>query len=244
LGSCLTTPQKTSDLADKSQAFAAEVGELLASTLGTDKQMASVQLNDRYAVRPVGDEPHQQKIPLYVGQEHVADLLLAIYLTLDRSGTYLKTARADFRVFSTLDRTPLLRMEYHAGMRVDPVCHWQVHAERGAFTHLLSMANAIDARRVRRPHDLSTIHLPVGGERFRPCLEDLIELLIQDCGVDHVPDWEAAVQEGRHRWRLRQFRSAVRDLQEEAADVLRLEGWTLVPPAELSPAYETPYRRW
>lgn len=206
--------------------------------------MASVQLDDRYAVRPAGDEPHQQKVPLYVGQQHVADLVLAIYLTLDRSGEHLKAARADFRVFSTLDRTPLLRMEYRSDMHVDPVCHWQVHAERGAFTHLLSMANAIDSRRVRRPHDLSTVHLPVGGERFRPCLEDLIELLIRDCGVDHLPDWESAVQAGREKWRVRQFRSAVRDLQGQAADVLRLEGWTLVPPADPRPAYEAPYRRW
>lgn len=240
----MTTPQKTSDLAAKSRTFAAEVGELLASTLGTDKQMASVQLDDRYAVRPAGDESHQQKIPLYVGQQHVADLALAIYLTLDRSGEHLKAARADFRVFSTLDRTPLLRMEYRSDMRVDPVCHWQVHAERGAFTHLLSMANAIDSRRVRRPHDLSTVHLPVGGERFRPCLEDLIELLIRDCGVDHLPDWESAVQSGREKWRVRQFRSAVRDLQAEAADVLRLQGWTLEPPPDMAPAYEAPYRRW
>jgi hypothetical protein len=205
--------------------------------------MASVQLDDRYAVRPAG-ESHEQKIPLYVGQQHVADLLLAIYLTLDRSGEHLKTARSDFRVFSTLDRTPLLRMEYRGDMRVDPVCHWQVHAERGAFTHLLSMANTIDARRVRRPHDLSTVHLPVGGERFRPCLEDLIELLIRDCGVDHQPDWESAVQGGRENWRVRQFRSAVRDLQEEAADVLSLEGWTVAPPAGSPPAYLKPYRRW
>lgn len=77
-----------------------------------------------------------RRFRLYVGQEHVADLLLAIYLTLDRSGEHLKTARSDFRVFSTLDRTPLLRMEYRGDMRVDPVCHWQVHAERGAFTQV------------------------------------------------------------------------------------------------------------
>lgn len=244
MGSCLTTPQKTSELAAKSQAFAAEVGELLASTFGTDKQMASVQFADRYAVRPAGDDPHHQRVPLYVGRQHVADLMLAIYLTLDRSGEHLKAGRADFRVFSTLDRTPLIRMEYRSDMHVDPVCHWQVHAERGAFTHLLSMANAVDPRRVRRPHDLSTVHFPVGGERFRPCLEDLIELLIRDCGVDHVPGWESAVQTGREKWRVRQFRSTVRDLQGEAADVLRLEGWTITPPAELPPAYQTPYRRW
>lgn len=55
---------------------------------------------------------------------------------LDRSGEYLKTSRTDFRIFSTIHRTPLLRLEYDSDARVTPAAQWQFHAERGAFVHL------------------------------------------------------------------------------------------------------------
>ncbi len=206
--------------------------------------MVSVRYGERYAVRPDGADAEAQKIPLAVAGTHLADLSVAMYQTLDHSGNYLKTTRSDFKVYSTLDRTPLIRLEYRADMHSDPVCHWQFHAERGAFSHLLSIANAADQRRVRKPHDLSSVHLPVGGERFRPCLEDLLEVLIRDCGIDAVDGWEAALERGRQRWRMRQFRTAVRDLQREAADVLRNHGWAVEPPDVPFTPHLEPYSKW
>jgi hypothetical protein len=84
-------------------------------------------------------------------------------------------------------------------MRVTPIAHWQVHAERGALSHLLSRAYEHDPRSVPRPHDLSSLHIPVGGERFRPCLEDVLQFLITNCGIDSVPGWDAPVLSGRDR---------------------------------------------
>lgn len=234
----------TSELATRSEEFAKEVGDLLRDSLGADVQIVSVRFGDRYAVRPAGDDARQQRIPLTVNGQHLADLSLALYQTLDHSGRHLKTTRSDFGVFSTLDRTPLVRLEYRSDMREDPVCHWQFHAERGAFTHLLSIANSNDARRVPTPHDLSKVHLPVGGERFRPGLEDLIEMLIRDCGVDSVDGWREALAAGRERWRRRQFRTAVRDLQDEAASVLKAHGWTIDPPEIEYTPHLQPYRAW
>ena len=234
----------TSELATRSEEFAAEVGDLLRDSLGADVQIVSVRFGERYAVRPAGDGARQQRIPLTVSGEHLADLSLALYQTLDHSGRHLKTTRSDFGVFSTLDRTPLVRLEYRSDMSEDPVCHWQFHAERGAFTHLLSIANSNDARRVPTPHDLSKVHLPVGGERFRPGLEDLIEMLIRDCGVDSAEGWREALAAGRERWRHRQFRTSVRDLQDEAASVLRAHGWTVDPPDVAYAPHLQPYRVW
>lgn len=234
----------TSDLAGRSLEFAGEVAQLLAAAFGHDVPMVSVRYGGRYAVRPDGANAEAQKIPLTVAGTHLADLSIAMYLTLDHAGEFLKTTRSDFKVYSTLDRTPLIRLEYRSDMRTDPVCHWQFHAERGAFSHLLSIANATDGKRARKPHDLSSVHLPVGGERFRPCLEDLLEVLIRDCGIDAVDGWEAALERGRERWRMRQFRTAVRDLQCEAADVLVKHGWTVgAPDVPFTPHLE-PYSKW
>ncbi|RMI14216.1 hypothetical protein [Cellulomonas triticagri] len=234
----------TSELEVRSKAFAGEIGSVLKDSLGTDTQIVSIRYGDRYAIRPAGETPAERRIPLTVNGQHLADLAVALYQTLDHSGAHLKTTRTDFGVFSTLDRTPLLRLEYRSDMREDPVCHWQFHAERGAFTHLLSIANSSDARRVPSPHDLSKVHLPVGGERFRPCLEDFVEMLIRDCGVDAAPGWQSALTAGRERWRRRQFRTSVRDLQDEAAAVLEAHGWTLTPPTFAYEPHLQPYRSW
>jgi len=195
-------------------------------------------------VRPAGDEARDQQIPLFVAGQHLADLRFAMYQELDHAGEYLKTWRTDFNVRSKLTRGPLLRLEYRSDMRTDPISHWQFHAERGAFSHLLSVAHMSDPKKFPAPHDLSHLHLPVGGERFRPCLEDLLELLIRDCGVDAVEGWESAIKVGRRRWRVRQLGAAVRDQPEEAAAILKKLGWSVTPPAAPPVPRDEPFTHW
>jgi hypothetical protein len=137
------------------------------------------------------------------------------------------------KVLSVLDRTPLIRLEYRADMVNVPCCHWQIHAERGAFTHLLAAAHGLG--RVKKPHDLSALHIPVGGERFRPCLEDVLQFLVEDCGVDSVDGYSDVLNEGRTSWRTKQLASVVRDFPEEAARVLRDLQWQVNPPAGRDP---------
>lgn len=228
-----------SPLADHLQVMAAAFAAAVQSTLdGVLPHGHSVisrladGVSDRCVVQPRGDAPADRRIRLDVDGEHLADLSVTFYLTLDRSATYLKTVRSNFVVLSVLDRTPLLRLDYDAAMRSAPVCHWQVHAERGAFSQLLARAHARDPRRVPSPHALSSLHLPIGGERFRPCLEDVLQFVIDECGVDHQPDWRAHVDAGRLLWRRRQLGSAVRDLPDEAARLLRDLGWTVAAPSD------------
>lgn len=234
----------TSELEEQSRAFAGELGDMIAATLGNSVQMVSVKFGDRYAVRPDGKSWKDQRVPLHVQGQHLADLTVAVFLQLDHAREHLKATRSDVAVYSTLDRTPLVRLEYRHDMRTDPVCHWQFHGERGAFSHLLAIAHATNSRQVPQPHDLSSVHLPVGGERFRPCLEDVLEMLIRDCGVDAVDGWQAALEGGREKWRMKQFLTTVRDLQQEAADVLAKHGWSVSPPEDDFTPHLAPYRQW
>jgi hypothetical protein len=174
----------------------------------------------------------QHRIKLHVEDEHLADLSIKYFVTMDAGQTYLKVSKSDLAVHSTLDRTALFRLEFDANKTATPTAHWHVHAERGALSHLLARANAVRPDRVRRPHDLSSMHLPVGGDRFRPCLEDFLEFLVVECGVDANPGWQRHVREGRERWRRLQMRTLTRDLQEEAAETLRHHGWTVEPPTD------------
>lgn len=238
------TQLTTSELHAESARYAEEVDELLESVLGHEARMASVERGGRFAVRPGGDGAAPERIPLRVRGQHLADLSITLFLDATPAGRRLVLTATVIKVFSTLDRTPLVRLDYRSDMTSDPVCHWQFHAERGAFTHLLSLAGTARPRRVPSPHDLSRIHLPVGGARFRPCLEDVLEMLVRDCGVDARPGWEGVLASGRERWRLRQVRSTVRDLQQEAAEVLEEEGWSTRPPEALAESRVQAYRRW
>jgi len=214
----------TRSLEEHSVNFATDVQATLDGVLPGERTVIATRLegSNRYIVGT-----QIRYVPLFVGDEHLADLYLSFGLDLDHSGTYLKTVRTDFTLKSVLDRTPLARLDYRADMNAAPVAHWNIHAERGAFSHLLGRAHAVDPERVKEPHALSSLHFPVGGERFRPCLEDFLHFLVAECGVDSVPGWLEVINRGRQSFRRRQLRSTVRDAQEEAADVLRRLGWAV-----------------
>lgn len=222
----------TADLASKAAAFALELAKTLAATLpeAPSVDVQAVEGKSTFIIQPSRPDGSVARVPLFVDQQKLAELSIVLYLDADKTGTFLKTVRTDCAAYSVLDRQPLFRMDYRADMQSAPIAHWQFHAERGSLTHLLSMAQAHRPKSVDSPHLLSRLHFPVGGERFRPCVEDLIQFVIEECGVDSVKGWNKVVEEGRERWRRIQVRSVVRDLQQEAADVLEREGWTVTPP--------------
>ncbi len=235
------------ELAAKAAEFARELGETLAATLphAPSVDVQAVEGKNTFIVQPASPNGSAARVPLFVNRERLAELSIVLYLELDRTGAFLKNLRTDCAAYSVLDRQPLFRMDYRSDMQSAPVAHWQFHAERGALTHLLSMAQAHRPKSVTSPHVLSRLHFPVGGERFRPCIEDLIQFVIEECGVDFVPGWEGAVEAGRERWRRIQLRTVVRDLQHEAAEILRREGWTVVAPADAEITESVPtLRRW
>lgn len=95
------------------------------------------------------------------------------------------------------------------------------------------MMHADDGRpKERRRKDdvaaLRRIHFPVGGPRFRPCIEEF--------GVETAPGYAAAIHKGREDWRRIQIRTVVRDSPEDAADALRELGYTVETPAAGRPA--------
>jgi len=83
----------------------------------------------------------------------------------------------------------------------------------------------------RATRSLRDLHLPVGGRRFRPTVEDLIEFAIVESMVEPAPGWRSALEGHRDRWFERQLRAAVRGDQDSAAHELRRLGWSVEPPS-------------
>jgi hypothetical protein len=109
-----------------------------------------------------------------------------------------------------------------------PAAHVQVHAHRDETTYMMMHADEGRPRqrwRKGRVPRLSELHLPLGGDRYRPCMEDVLTVAINELGAKPKLGAWKALEEGRANWRRRQLQAAVRDAPQLAADVLRDEGW-------------------
>ena len=92
-----------------------------------------------------------------------------------------------------------------------------------AHLHILGESERLAAlvRAGRRERDPSRLHLPVGGRRFRPCLEDIIEFCIVEQLVEPQHDmWEEKLNAHRDRFYRRQLKAAVRQYPATARSVL------------------------
>jgi len=213
-----------------------ETSELLLAALPglPDPPVEILRREDRFVV----GAPGQKTLPLYVAGEQLASLKVSVACRMDSVGRYMAVEESAFALLAALDRTPVLRVHYYRSPRGKPSAHLHVHGHRGALSHLLSRAGH------DTPHDISSLHIPVGGSRFRPCLEDFLQFLVQECRFDSVPGWQQAVEDGRERWRCLQVAAIVRDVPEEAARVLRELGYAVEPPDPVPAASAKALRTW
>lgn len=222
-------------LGDKAEAFADEVATTITAALGTRPRIIAEALDDRFVVRTV-----DRGIQLRVDRAPIMALTCRWECELDHRGEYLSVSRSEFRVFVEGDRVPVFRFDFRKDPSGDvPSAHLQVHAERVSVGWALGRAGSTTNRARRRGRgsvaSLSSIHLPVGGSRFRPALEDVLQMLIDEFGVDATDGWRRHLEDGRELWRRKQLRSAVRDAPAEAAAALRDLGFAVTDPAVGSP---------
>ena len=101
--------------------------------------------------------------------------------------------------------------------------HLQIRGECSSLAELAGVSS-VDRR-------FSKLHLPVGGRRFRPCLEDIIEFcIVEGLVLPHNPSWKEVVDAKRERFYLRQLKAAVRRHPEEAAFALSRLGFSVSGP--------------
>jgi hypothetical protein len=74
---------------------------------------------------------------------------------------------------------------------------------------------------------MADLHFPVGGHRFRPCLEDVLGMLVTELRVDHPAGAIESLPEGREVWRRSQLCTVVRDAPDEAIAALEEQGYTV-----------------
>lgn len=201
----------TFDLAAEAGKFGDELQQLLDAVLpyeqGTDPQLRQVTVTASrlaFAIEiGTATAKEAKTIPLLKHGRRVAELFILIRLVADSAERYPAVAKSKFEL--RINRHPLLRLDFDREMHTVPGSPWNVHAERGAITNLLARNNP------EHSGELSKVHLPVGGARMRPCLEDLLQLLVEEFRFDAMPNALQAIEDGPVRWRRRQLAAMVRD---------------------------------
>lgn len=203
------------DLEGFGRAFASELQDLIRQAFGSSRAVRSVNYRGRTVVRPGSVKP--VAIALRYDDRLAAKLNFRYEIGLDSTGAYPAVTMSEVHLLSAATNRPVLRYEYVWDSKSAPSAHWHVHGENTEFGRILGVLGP----KTR----LDALHLPVGGIRFRPALEDIIEFLITDLKFDHERHWRAAVTSGRERWRSTQLAVAVRDSPDLAAEALRQLGY-------------------
>jgi hypothetical protein len=158
----------------------------------------------------------------------------------DGQQQYMAIEASNIHVFAEPGgREPLFRYEYVRSLSANlPSAHIQFHGTHPELEQ--AMADCGDSTRRARARSrgakqaqLAALHFPVGGPRFRPALEDVLEMLIEEFGVKPVTSVKAArkaLANAREIWRRTQVAKVVRDAPSEAAAALEGLGYKLTPP--------------
>ncbi|SEB53403.1 hypothetical protein SAMN04488531_0971 [Corynebacterium coyleae] len=149
-------------------------------------------------------------------------------LSSDSSEKFLavKSSKFELRVATS----PGIRFEFERDYTSAPCAHIHYSGVAGLLSPALMQNFQDKSGNPRKKGRLDELHLPVGGKRFRPSLEDFLYFVISECGFRGRPGWEPALQERRRVWLSKQASAATRDHPEAAAEALRDLGFTVTPP--------------
>ena len=187
-------------------------------------------MNDRLVVRQNLDEG----IALTVKGEVLMFLKANFHCTWDHVNEYLTVEKSGISVYAVKPTgQPIIRYEYEReALLRSGFSHARPCPSKNSLTYMMAKAGVETQRAERRAisgevPSLQDLHLPLGGHRFRPALEDVLEMLIDEFGVDHPEGSFEVLRAARERWRLIQTRAAVRDAPQAAIDALESLGYTV-----------------
>lgn len=236
-------PSADQGLVREVQAFAHELSLLVSQVLPGSHREFTARVTEGRSTLVIIDQQPDEGILLKVDSEPLLRVQASYRCSWDHVGEFLAVRRSTIAVLAENSEEPLFRYDFDADCDGKiPAAHLNVHGHRdelvfalmGAGRQHRGKSRAASIRRGRIPR-LATFHFPVGGYRFRPSLEDVLEIVIREFGVDTQDGWEQAVNRGRAAWRDKQLRAAVRDDPHPAAQALRRLGYNVTPSPDGAP---------
>lgn len=162
-----------------------------------------------FGVTPA-DLGSNRPFPLNPGADGQRLALSAWYLLgPDAEGDYVQVQTSVVELLCDIDDedSSLLHVDYQRDKQDYPESHLQVYATSTYWE-------------VASARSLDRLHLPVGGRRYRPSIEDVLEFLLCEGMSTGREGWEEAIGEHREDFRRTQLRAAVRRDPETAREAV------------------------
>lgn len=234
------------DLKHLTNTFVNELVVSLSFFVDPAPQFEVTELKEKISIRHTKQSGISEVMPLKVDGKVFLGLEARFDCIWDSRHTSLAIERSSFEVRPLANKRgdPLFRVDYEREQNKDyPTSHIHVHAHRDEFTHRLGHAgqgSRPSRRRINREltdiPKVSEFHFPTGGSRFRPCLEDILEALRVEFGLDvDNSAWSEHLKETRAKWRRVQTAAAVRDCPQAAIDVLVKDFGLVLPDGWVTP---------
>lgn len=207
------------DLRQKAVDFTNQLSDLLNATICDGIRLTASRRNGEvYLVSfnlSAQDQILGKAIPIALRGKPTCFLGLSFRLQPDDEQQYLMVQSSVLALYADQDESvELLHYDYERNKGDGyPEAHLQVEAGSPAWTSFCEQVGLVG-----RP--LKRLHLPVGGRRYRPTVEDLIEFLVVEKLALGRPGWKKAVDAGRADFQRRQLRAAVRRDPASARAVL------------------------
>jgi hypothetical protein len=216
-------------LAPQTRRFADELQALLGRTVCDfvrvggrilpDGKQAIVGTNlEDFTSRPIRVRS-QAHTPLWID--------VIAYLMLDEDEERFLTVRSSVCALLVGDPAEtVLHYDFQRDKEQYAEAHLQVYGRHQALERLLG-----DLGR-KETAALGKLHLPVGGRRFRPALEDVLECLVDEGMADPKPGWHDVLNESRRTYRLNQVKATVRRHPGTAIRELERLGYAVAHPQD------------
>lgn len=224
---------RTTEFETQAKGFADSLSRLLNTTVTDGIPIKSVLRDDGeigwvgYGITKTDFAPGRL-IPLKITKAPPACFLhIMLTLHLDPQIGRLVVQRSTYGVYRNDD--DFESMVYHYDFDRDPDnaypdAHFQV---AGSSQHLDDLC-----AQARITKTLGEFHFPVGGRRYRPAIEDVVEFLVVEDLAPGKEGWQDAIRELRESWYRIQLRSVVRRDPKTAAEELRRQRYTVHPPKD------------
>jgi hypothetical protein len=231
------------NLVEQAQAFAQDMQDLVNSTICSDFSLETISISEnavQILSKPSGGTMSAKSISLpietspLVNDEPVLGLKLAYTVEADPKSSYLRVRNSAAAITMIQENErPVIRLEFERDKGIEPgeiskrahgrhAAHFQIHGVSADLSYIWGLTG----RHTKR--NLESLHIPVGGRRFRPTMEDLIEFLYLEKIVLGLKDGgQSALEAGRKKWFSIQLASTIRSNQLEAIKILETEGFRI-----------------
>ncbi len=221
-----------SDLEIQARLFAKRLRDLLNKTVCSNAVVAAwvVSADSMFVGTGVSSAtPYGRPIGLSVSNKAPHCWVKAGYFVVVNKDGFLTVSNSFVGVSADADGDNLLvHYDFERDKDKNPAederyteAHLQIGGESPALEVLAGAST-------RAPKSLHKLHFPVGGRRFRPCLEDVIEFLIRERLVVKKAGWERVLQASRQDFHDRQLGAAIRYRPETAIRELDQMGYDIV----------------